>query len=297
MATVSDRLFEPGPAREEDLLLIGNLARELRKERWTDITYWEGGLRAKGWVRHTIFGVLHVKHQKADLRRGLVRRAALRLLEARAAWDLSDELCLVTDAAMSDESDALLSSAGIDWRSVSAPFVPKTTVVVGQEHKPTTLRGPRQPWQVSEVIRGLDNGKRSGQELGIGAGHVRVRLKLDGEGKIELSPRTTVKATDPRYQNAILGRRVIVRAGAVEVLEMFCLNRDAAPSTSKATYELGPLIEDTLLTELFTRVEGKVVRTEAQRELIQNAVWEITEDRGLLPATNKALDDLPDLSA
>src|SRR4051812_24695493 len=101
--------FEPGPARAEDLLLVGSLSKELQSEGWADITHWPGGLRARGRLRHTTFAVLHVRHQKERVRHALVRQAALGLLEHRARIDFADRLCLVTDAELDSNSLRLLS--------------------------------------------------------------------------------------------------------------------------------------------------------------------------------------------
>lgn len=288
--------FEPRQASAADLALVYGLTKQLTREKfWSSLTHWEGGLRALGSVRHTTFGVLHVKHKKEQVRRALVREAVLRLLEQRADGELSDELCLVTDGAIGD-SEFLLSSAGIDWRIVeAATLAPPAKIIVGPKktRKPSFLRGPRPPWKAAKPIRGVDGfGPSRKGVLGFGDGYVRVKLRLEGEAAIELPGIQSFIAKDKRYQNAIL--LVPLRVKGEVVIDLFCLNRDAKRSTRLAIYELGPLIEDKRLVDLSIRLNGLQIKTANHRSTVQDAVWELYENGKFSKKTESALKALPE---
>ena len=288
--------FEPRQASAADLALVHGLTKQLTREKfWSSLTHWAGGLRALGSVRHTTFGVLHVKHKKERVRRALVREAVLRLLEERATGDLSDELCLVTDGAIGD-SDFLLSSAGIDWRIVeAATLAPPAKIVVGPKNarKTSFLKGPRPPWKAAKPIRGMPGyGLSRRGVLGVGTGLVRVKVRLDGESNIELPGIQTFIAKDKRFQNAIL--LVPIRVVGEVVVDLFCLNSDAKPSTNRTIYELGPLIEDKRLVELAARLDGLSIKTQKHRTTLQQAVWDIVEDGKISDETENDINALPE---
>jgi hypothetical protein len=286
--------FEPGAARGEDLLLVDNLKRDLVAERWNEIVHWGGGLRAIGRMRHTVFGVLHIKHQKEGRRRALVRQATLRLLEQRAQGDLADELCLVTDAEIGSDSLALLESAGADWRMVQPFRGRRKTLLAGTAENRFRMRGPKAPVAVLGDIRGVSKTQRGRRCVGSGVGWVIAGMRLAGEGEIELPGALTLLSLDGRYQNGILVVGVGVKLNVDFELDLFCLNRDQRPSSRNARYRLGPLIEGNRMTKLIDRLETKAIVDLRSRKTVQEAVWEITEVKRLSDDMDVALDLLPD---
>lgn len=287
--------FAPRPPSARDLTLLPELTRRLTAKGWTSLRPWAGGLRAQGRVRHAIFGVLHVKHQKTPRRRALVREATLRLLEERARGQLADELVLVTDGDIDSESHALLSSAGIDWLDVPASTGKLKRVVVGLKgkKKPGSVKGPKSPWATVGPIRGASGSGRPRGVLGAGTGLVRVRLRFSGSVDLDLPGVMTVVAKDDQHQNGVLIVRVRARVGVDLVVDFFCLNRDAAPSGPKVMYELGPLIEHEGLAALVALLDSRDVANAAARKVVQDAVWELFEDNRLESETEAALQALP----
>ena len=297
---MNHRHFDPGPASASDLALIGRLSKDLNREGWSSLTSWPGGLRAKGLVRHTLFGVLHVKHQRAEVRRAGIRMAILRLLEQRADGLFADELCLATDHNLDAESRALLSSAGIGWRCVQnrEPSLKKVSAGVGS--RPLKWTGPGAPWVALGNIRGTGGRRWTGSRAGLGAGHLNVRIRFEGDGEVVLPPTFTVRALNPAYQNGILLVGVRVKLGIELQLQMFCLNRDAKPAGSRSTYEIGPMLSLStkenarVLKDVIERVAGKQVEGRAARNVLQQALWQLTEEGKLSPEIDQAITSLPD---
>lgn len=291
--------YEPGPVRGQDLALLEGLTRSLRKEKgWNDLSSWEGGIRAEGRVRHTLFCVVHTKHQKAPVRRGRIREAALRLLDERARGDLSDDLCLVTDRDLDLECEAFLASAGIGWRIEVDSRARTRVVVVGKKgiKKPRKITGALPPWNSDGPFRGVKAQKGRRGVLGWGPGHVRVKGRIDGSpGSDVIVPGgTTIIAKDKRFQNGILIKPMRVVAGVENVFDFHCLNRDADPSNSRALYELGPVIDDPKLLSLIAMLMPKQVSTAGHRDTIQDAVWELYEDGKLSSEVMEQLEAIPD---
>ena len=277
---------------EKEALLVGSLQRLLVRDGWTDLSYWPGGVRAKRTVRHCTFGALHLKHLKAPERRARARVAVLRLLEERANDQFGDELCLVTDAAPDHDSEALISSAGIDWWQLESATSRTTRIEVGPKVDGRKAKGPRAPWVVDGKVRGADARARRGA-IGSGAGWVRVRLRLSGSGEVVLPATTTVIARKRGYQNGVLLLPTRAHVGRELLVDFFCLNRDAALSDATVLYDLGPLVGDPRLLELATVLENRLVSHRDSRDLVQDAVWEVFSSDRLSNETMDRLRALP----
>jgi len=177
--------------------------------------------------------------------------------------------------------------------------------------------------RVSAPILGVDDpGECAGPKGGAG-GSVRVCLPLCNTTAARVRVRlpaglTLVSKSASRYQNGVLLQEVVVdvppsqcgpggipldedpealearggpaRAprGFAVALDMFCLNEERAPSEQDLPYALGPVSDDPDIQDLITRVRGRTLDEDAV-EVLQTAIWSITEGRGLTPADRSAL--------
>ncbi|MCE9672737.1 hypothetical protein LY474_33520 [Myxococcus stipitatus] len=77
-------------------------------------------------------------------------------------------------------------------------------------------------------------------------------------------------------------------------LHLYCLNERRAPSESGAPYALGPVSTDEDLQELLRLLSGKLIESQDDINVVQTALYSITEGRGLTKVDRDAIDDLPD---
>lgn len=285
-------LFEPGVAGGADLLLLDGLRTELTREGMTELSHWPGGIRASGRVRSKTFGVLHLKHQKNPRRLALVRQAVLRLLEQRARTGFSDELCLVTDSDIDVDSSNLLSSAGIEWRWIEAATHTKKKVIAGTRSKHIALISSPAPVSIEGTLRGAGKHRAGSKRVGYGAGYVTARMRLSGTGEIELPGTFGVVPSDNKYQSGILIIRVRVKLDVDMELDLFCLNREARPASIRSIFKAVVFANERRFSALSDFLRDKVVSTKAARNLIQQAVWELAEDKKVRKDTQEELDDL-----
>jgi len=75
-------------------------------------------------------------------------------------------------------------------------------------------------------------------------------------------------------------------------LYMYCLNEARDPSNQYMTYEVGPVTTDDALQELLRLLEGKRIDSSEDVRVVQNALYSITEGRGLTTPDRDAIDDL-----
>jgi len=155
--------------------------------------------------------------------------------------------------------------------------------------------------------------------LGVGQGvRICVPLRnLSGAPVLVTFPPgfTTVYIGESRYQNgALMDRERInvpptrggpggIDAGTdggidpdafVVPLHLYCLNEQRAPSTLGAPYALGPVSTDEDLLELVRLLQNKRIETQDDINVVQFALYSITEGKGLTKVDRDAIDDLPD---
>lgn len=75
-------------------------------------------------------------------------------------------------------------------------------------------------------------------------------------------------------------------------LYMYCLNEERDPSNEFMTYAVGPITSDDALQELLRLLEGKVIDSSEDVGVVQNALYSITEGRGLTTPDRDAINDL-----
>ena len=73
---------------------------------------------------------------------------------------------------------------------------------------------------------------------------------------------------------------------------MYCANKFRSPASKAAEFTVGPVLEDPALGALFTLLAKKQIPDD-KADIVQEAVWEITDDEGLTPETRSALGALP----
>ncbi|WP_141621534.1 hypothetical protein [Myxococcus sp. AB036A] len=174
-----------------------------------------------------------------------------------------------------------------------------------------TLRG------AEEFTGECENARVASQ--GSGA-YVRVCVPLRNDTgapvEVEFPPGLVVVSTsEGRGQNGLLIERTILvvpptppgpggrddagtpDGGAEEnayivPLYMYCLNEQRDPSNQYMTYAVGPVTSDDALQELLRLLEGKVIDSSDDVGVVQNAIYSITERRGLTTEDRDAIDDL-----
>ncbi|QPQ55871.1 hypothetical protein IC614_04605 [Allosphingosinicella flava] len=77
-------------------------------------------------------------------------------------------------------------------------------------------------------------------------------------------------------------------------LNMYCLNESKSPSFENMDYTMAGVTKDPDLLELLGILDRKQVDSDENGALVQEAIYEITERRGLTPDTRRKLNDLPD---
>ncbi|MBZ4417739.1 hypothetical protein [Myxococcus sp. RHSTA-1-4] len=182
--------------------------------------------------------------------------------------------------------------------------------------KPLTL--PAGVQVVSGTLPGADDDGRCGDpELEpVGSGFmVRACLEMTnttgGPVQVTFPPGLVIVSTSETYQNGMLVERVVVEvpptppgpggadAGTPDPvpvkipLHLYCINENAGPSAPSVRYTLGPVTDHPQMREVFTFLEGKDVAGDGNRvEVVQEAIYSITEDSGLTEDDRAALRDL-----
>ncbi len=75
----------------------------------------------------------------------------------------------------------------------------------------------------------------------------------------------------------------------VVMLRMYCLNESRSPSFDRMEYTLGPVTNDPALLELLGLLAGKTIDNDAEKSVVQTAIYNITEGKGLTNEDRAAL--------
>ncbi|AKF82446.1 hypothetical protein MFUL124B02_28040 [Myxococcus fulvus 124B02] len=78
-------------------------------------------------------------------------------------------------------------------------------------------------------------------------------------------------------------------------LHMYCLNEARGPSEQDGPFELGPVSSDPDIAELLRLLENKRIENEDDADVVQDALYSITEYNGLTNDDRKAIAALKDL--
>jgi hypothetical protein len=173
--------------------------------------------------------------------------------------------------------------------------------------------------QVSATILGEDAGEGECEGATIppaGSGRavwacMKVTNSSGGPVDLELKPGLTLLARYQDGQHGMLLERIRVLVpstgggtGGIDAgtdagtgegvtfvipLHMYCLNESRSPSFDRMEYELGPVLSDPDIQALLTLLQGKTIDTDEERDLVQEAIYKITEGRGLTRADRETL--------
>ncbi|MCP3139161.1 hypothetical protein [Pyxidicoccus xibeiensis] len=113
---------------------------------------------------------------------------------------------------------------------------------------------------------------------------------------ITLPPGFTVISDNLSTQNGIILQRqtVVVTPGQTIYLPLylFCLNENRDPSSTAATFQLGPTIQYTDFQELYRLLEQKTLDPEEQYAELQTAVWRLSEGESLTSGDRNFISNL-----
>jgi hypothetical protein len=155
---------------------------------------------------------------------------------------------------------------------------------------PSTARPRGRPmlFPLGVRIQGqLRGGATKGERVGSGHGYVDVGFRLsarDHPRQVRLPAGLTMVSKSTQVQNGLLVQDVHVNVPADSerqwVLAMYCANKARKPADGDTEFVLGPVVDDPALRDLFELLKDKTI-PEDKTELVQKAVWEITDDGGL----------------
>lgn len=139
---------------------------------------------------------------------------------------------------------------------------------------------------------------------------VPVRNSTGGPVEVVFPPGLIVVSAAEGFQNGLLVERVVVTVPAtppgpggppdggtdpdahVVPLFTYCLNESQNPNDTGTPYKLGPVTSDAALKDLLRLLEGKRIDTEDDVDVVQDAIYSITEGKGLTLDDRNAIDKL-----
>jgi hypothetical protein len=104
-------------------------------------------------------------------------------------------------------------------------------------------------------------------------------------------------AADTSTQNGTQVVPIRIRIGAGRdttiLYSLFCTNEHRTPSTDTDVFHFGPVSNNADLAEIIDLVKDKDVTTSDARDLIQFAIWEVSDEGGLTDETRSGLEAMP----
>jgi hypothetical protein len=162
-------------------------------------------------------------------------------------------------------------------------------------------RGPR--YRIRQINGPIKGGARPSdctEVAGSGAGYVDVALPLQSEGsddKLELPRGLLFLSKSREHQHGLLVQPVVIEVPARStkrvLLRLYCGNEGRRPAGEETEYVAGPVTKDPAVRELLSLLVAKKFGAEAERKLVQEAVWEVTDRGGLTDETRASLGRLP----
>ncbi|MBJ6764014.1 hypothetical protein JGU66_24845 [Myxococcaceae bacterium JPH2] len=144
----------------------------------------------------------------------------------------------------------------------------------------------------------------------VGSGFmVRACLPVRNDGVVgiplDLPAGLILVASSPDYQHGVLleDSHVVIYPGGADAgpevkggplpIHAFCLNHSRSASEPKARYTLGPITQNAQVKELISLIKGKNVAEDGSKvEVVQEALWHITDGSGLTADDRAALAEL-----
>ncbi|ULQ55252.1 hypothetical protein KJS94_11425 [Flavihumibacter rivuli] len=168
-------------------------------------------------------------------------------------------------------------------------------------------------------ITGQDDGPTASDCVYDGQGtNVKVKMILQNDSigapaTIEFPPGLVITAITDGFQNGLLMERIVVvlpprqpggNAPKCNVtLMLSCLNAQDKPSTESAIYTFGPVTSSSLINDFISKLSTKEILYSKfpptdpdwnlNQEFIQDALWNLTDGKGLTNADLKHIQDLP----
>ncbi|NMO21755.1 hypothetical protein HPC49_38405 [Pyxidicoccus fallax] len=188
-----------------------------------------------------------------------------------------------------------------------------------RQPKGTPLTLPAGVQIVSGPISGADDDGNcgEGQLEPVGSGFmVRACLEVTnttgGPVTVKFPPGLVIVSQGEGHQNGILVEETSVPVpptppgpggnvdggspGPVPVkipLHLYCINMDLSPSDPDARYTLGPVTDHPGMREVYTLMRNKDIAGDGERvEILQKAIYSVTEDDGLTEDDRDAIRDL-----
>lgn len=169
-------------------------------------------------------------------------------------------------------------------------------------------------------ITGQDDGPTASDCIYDGQGtNVKVKMTLQNDSvgapaTIEFPPGLVITSAAEEFQNGLLIEKIVLtlpprqpggNAPTCKVtLMLSCLNAKKKPSTESAVYHFGPVTTSPLLKDFISRLSTKKILYSLfpphdpdwnlDQEFIQDALWNLTDGKGLTKADLKHIANLPD---
>ncbi|MFP2911334.1 hypothetical protein ACLESD_41185 [Pyxidicoccus sp. 3LFB2] len=139
---------------------------------------------------------------------------------------------------------------------------------------------------------------------------VPLRNSTGAPVQVVFPPGLVIVSATETFQHGLLVERVVVTVpptgngpggppdGGVDPeaeavpLFTYCLNESKSPNERGTPYALGPVTNDAALQDLLGLLAGKRIDDEDEAEVVQDAIYSITEGEGLTSADRDALADL-----
>ena len=169
-------------------------------------------------------------------------------------------------------------------------------------------------------IEGQEDGSSSRDCVFDGPGFnviVKMKLKRDssvsGPLTVEFPPGLIITSAAEGFQHGLLVERILVTIPPIQPgsggdecqvsLLLFCLNSARRTSDATARYKFGPVTSSKLLKDFINRLKGKKINYREfadgdpvwfeNQEKIQDAIWQLTDGKGLREKDIQYLNELP----
>ncbi len=174
--------------------------------------------------------------------------------------------------------------------------------------------------QLVGEIEGQEDGPSSRDCVFDGPGFnviVKMKLKRDssvsGPLTVEFPPGLIITSAAEGFQHGLLVERILVTIPPIQPgsggdecqvsLLLFCLNSAKRTSDATARYRFGPITSSKLLQDVMKRLKGKKINYREfvdgdpvwfeNQEKIQDAIWQLTDGKGLREKDIQYLCELP----
>jgi len=136
-------------------------------------------------------------------------------------------------------------------------------------------------------------------QMGLGPGYVDLCGKVNtidgGVAQLTLPGGLIVISDAIDTQNGlfIITRTAAVDGGGQVQFRFFCLNASRHGAGANSTFRLGPVTDNAGLKEIVQILQGKTLGSPTAVDVIQSAVWNVTDFGGLTDQDRKDLRALP----